>query len=118
MLALHNSPEHPAQFVFDRGQLGGPAGLLAFVISTSVGSRAEIEQQVIAQAQAQLGLDLQALQTVVEKRATFSCTPGLLRPEQAIAPGLVACGDYIDGPYPATLEGAVRSGIAAAHALR
>ena len=118
MLALHNSPEHPAQFVFDRGQLGGPAGLLAFVISTSVSSRAEIEQQVIAQAKAQLGLDLQALQTVVEKRATFACTPGLLRPELAIAPGLVACGDYIDGPYPATLEGAVRSGIAAAHALR
>jgi hypothetical protein len=24
---------------------------------------------------------------------------------------LVACGDYIDGPYPATLEGAVQSGV-------
>jgi hypothetical protein len=23
----------------------------------------------------------------------------------------VACGDYIDGPYPATLEGAVQSGL-------
>ena len=30
-----------------------------------------------------------------------------------IAPGLLACGDYVAGPYPATLEGAVRSGIAA-----
>jgi len=28
--------------------------------------------------------------------------------------GLLACGDYIEGPYPATLEGAVRSGVAAA----
>jgi predicted NAD/FAD-dependent oxidoreductase len=28
----------------------------------------------------------------------------------AVAPGLLACGDYIAGPYPATLEGAVRSG--------
>jgi hydroxysqualene dehydroxylase len=26
---------------------------------------------------------------------------------------LVAAGDYVDGPYPATLEGAVRSGGAA-----
>ena len=34
----------------------------------------------------------------------------------AVAPGLFACGDYLDGPYPATLEGAVRSGIAAARA--
>lgn len=117
LLALHNSPACPAQFVFDRGQLDGPAGLLAFVISTSEGSRAEIEQRVIAQARQQLGLALQPLQTVVEKRATFACTPGLVRPAMAIAPGLLACGDYLDGPYPATLEGAVRSGISAAHKL-
>ena len=50
---------------------------------------------------------------IVEKRATFACTPGLRRPAGVIAPGLLACGDYIDGPYPATLEGAVRSGVAA-----
>jgi predicted NAD/FAD-dependent oxidoreductase len=54
---------------------------------------------------------------VVEKRATFACTPSLPRPPQAIAPGLFACGDYVEGPYPATLEGAVRSGAAAARAL-
>ena len=35
MLALASSPDYPAQFVFDRGQLDGPAGLLAFVISAS-----------------------------------------------------------------------------------
>jgi predicted NAD/FAD-dependent oxidoreductase len=50
---------------------------------------------------------------VVEKRATFACTPGLLRPPMVVAPGLLACGDYVEGPYPATLEGAVRSGWAA-----
>ena len=60
--------------------------------------------------------DLHLLQTVVEKRATFACTPDLQRPASAIAPGLWACGDYIAGPYPATLEGAVRSGVAAAAA--
>lgn len=103
----------PAQFVFDRGQLGGPAGLLAFVVSASNDNRDTLQTQVLAQAQAQLGLTLQPVQTVVEKRATFACTPALVRPPMRIAPGLIACGDYIDGPYPATLEGAVRSGWAA-----
>ena len=118
MLALRPSPEHPAQFVFDRGQLGGPAGLLAFVVSTSQGERTKLEQQVLAQATTALSLQtLQVVQTVVEKRATFSCTPGLVRPATSIAPGLLACGDYIAGPYPATLEGAVRSGQACANQL-
>ncbi|MFM8344024.1 MAG: FAD-dependent oxidoreductase, partial [Betaproteobacteria bacterium] len=27
-------------------------------------------------------------------------------------------GDYVEGPYPSTLEGAVRSGVAAAQQLR
>lgn len=117
MLALRSSAAHPAQFVFDRGQLGGPAGLLAFVISAAQGERATLQAQVLAQARAQLGLDLGAVQTVVEKRATFACTPGLRRPPSAIVPGLLACGDFVAGPYPATLEGAVRSGSAAATLL-
>ena len=117
MLSLRSSPPDaeptPAQFVFDRGQLGGPKGLLAFVVSASTGDRETLQAQVVHQAQAQLGLSLQAVQTVVEKRATFACTPGLQRPSPSIAPGLLACGDYVAGPYPATLEGAVRSGVAA-----
>lgn len=113
MLALRSSATCPAQFVFDRGQLGGPAGLLAFVVSAAQGERTTLQAQVLAQARAQLGLALQPVQTVVEKRATFACTPGLQRPPSAIAPGLLACGDYVAGPYPATLEGAVRSGCAA-----
>lgn len=108
----------PAQFVFDRGQLGGPAGLMAFVVSTSEASAAEIQDQVLAQASAQLGWHgMTAVQTVVEKRATFACTPGLQRPGASLAPQLWACGDYVQGPYPATLEGAVRSGVAAAQAI-
>lgn len=112
MLALRSDAVCPAQFVFDRGRLGGPKGLLAFVVSASRGDKAELQQRVLAQARQQLGLDLQAIQTVVEKRATFACTPQLKRPPAAIAPGLFACGDYIEGPYPATLEGAVLSGQA------
>jgi predicted NAD/FAD-dependent oxidoreductase len=60
------------------------------------------------------------LQTVIERRATFACTPGLQRPGLQVVPGqtrLLACGDYVAGPYPATLEGAVRSGLHAAASL-
>ena len=118
MLALPSNSSHPAQFVFDRGQLGGPPGLLAFVVSASQQGSLEIASQVMAQAAEQLGLHgLKVLQTIVEKRATFACTPNLSRPGALIAPGLLACGDYIDGPYPATLEGAVRSGLHAASLL-
>lgn len=105
--------------MFDRAQLGGPAGLLAFVISASNGDSATLTRQVLTQAARQLGLaNLQPVQTVVEKRATFACMPGLQRPVASIAEGLLACGDYVAGPYPATLEGAVRSGLDAARRLR
>jgi hydroxysqualene dehydroxylase len=114
MLALRSDARHPAQFVFDRAQLGGKKGLLAFVISASTGDRDTLQAQVIAQAKSQLQLNITVVQTIVEKRATFACTPALRRPLQHIAPGLCVCGDYVDGPYPATLEGAVRAGLEAA----
>ncbi len=118
MLALRASApdgDAPAQFVFDRGQLGGPAGLLAFVVSASTADSAAQTQAVLGQARHQLGLeDLRAVLTISEKRATFACLPALQRPGAQLLPGLLACGDYVDGPYPATLEGAVRSGLQAA----
>lgn len=118
MLALRPRAGRPAQFVFDRQPLGGPAGMLAFVVSAFEGERAQLERDVLAQAAEDLALpDLRVVQTVVEKRATFACTPGLARPPRHIAPGLQACGDYVAGPYPATLEGAVLHGTAAAQAL-
>ena len=125
MLALRSDDGHPAQFVFDRGQLGGPPGLLAFVVSGAApwlerGSDATL-QATLAQAQTVLGGHLRApldpVQVLVEKRATFRCTPGLERPAPCIAPGLLAAGDHVAGPYPATLEAAVRSGLWAARQL-
>ena len=65
----------------------------------------------------QLGQDawsieaFKVIQTVVEKRATFACTPNLNRPSASPCQGITVCGDYVEGPYPATLEGAVISGI-------
>ncbi len=116
MLALRSDPATaPAQFVFDKERLCGLPGVLAMVVSANETPRELLETQALAQAAAQLGqAGLQVVQTVVEKRATFACTPGLARPPATIAPGLLACGDYVAGPYPATLEGAVLSGLAAA----
>jgi len=125
LVALHADAGRPAQFVFDLGQLGREPGLLAFVISgasvwVARGTPAT-EAATLAQASEQLAghlpAPLQLVGTVVEKRATFACVPKLARPPMAAAAGLVACGDYVEGPFPATLEGAVRSGVAAARAL-
>jgi squalene-associated FAD-dependent desaturase len=56
-----------------------------------------------------------------ERRATFRQTPGsgALRPKAATArPGLVLAGAWTDTGWPDTMEGAVRSGLAAAAELR
>lgn len=126
MVQLQESPAAPAQFLFDHGALGGTPGLFAAVVS---GARPWTQRGLAATSQAvqaQLlaafppgtwGDRPQVLRVVAERRATFACTPELRRPPARIAPGLWAAGDYVDGPYPATLEGAVRSGRAAAQAL-
>ncbi|MNU00694.1 Flavin containing amine oxidoreductase [compost metagenome] len=58
---------------------------------------------------------------IAEKRATFACVPNMRRPVNKTAePGLWLAGDYTAGKdydYPATLEGAVRSGVTAAREL-
>ena len=111
MMALQSDAKAPAQFVFDRGQLNQQQGLLAAVVSACSLARDEVTEQVRTQVGQQLGLThLSSLQTVVEKRATLACTPLLNKPEPRVADGLWACGDYLCGPYPSTLEGAIRSG--------
>jgi zeta-carotene desaturase len=60
---------------------------------------------------------------VIEKRATFAALPGVdrHRPAQAPPPGGIAglylAGDYTRTGWPATMEGAVRSGYSAAQAI-
>jgi len=119
IVALHMNKNAPAQFVFDRGALCQQTGLLAAVVSASEGEREQIALQVQQQVADQLGLQqLSVVQTVVEKRATFACLPNTfdgphhvgVKPDASVAPNIFACGDYVRGPYPATLEGAVRSG--------
>ena len=121
VMALHSDTQAPAQFAFDKGQLSQQSpmqGVLALVVSASQGNRQATTEAVLRQARDQLGLQqTQALMTVVEKRAAFACVPGLRRPPAQLGNTLVACGDYIDGPYPATLEGAVQSGVHAVDLL-
>lgn len=120
MVALKMHPNAPAQFVFDRGILCQQPGLLAAVVSASEDEREQISALVQQQVAEQLGLkQLSVVQTVVEKRATFACLPNTfegpnqagVKPDMFVTPHIFACGDYVRGPYPATLEGAVRSGL-------
>lgn len=118
---------HWGQFVFDRGQLDNRhAGLLSVVISAS-GEAIKIGHAALADAiAAQLAQVFQQpalaapkwVRVISEKRATFSCTPALIRPTGCTGyAGLVIAGDYTEGEYPATLEAAVRSGMHAARSL-
>jgi squalene-associated FAD-dependent desaturase len=111
-----------AQWFFDRGSLCGQAGLIAAVISARgrhLDLSAEQLQGAIHGELQRIVPDLPAplkFRVITEKRATFSCLPGLKRPPaDSGLPGLWLAGDYVRGDYPATIEGAVRSGIAAAH---
>ena len=57
---------------------------------------------------------------VTEHAATFSAVPGVdrFRPPQATpVPNLALAGDWTDTGWPATMEGAVRSGYLAAEAV-
>jgi predicted NAD/FAD-dependent oxidoreductase len=127
MVSLRSTPEQPAQFAFDLGLLGQHADVVAFVVS---GARPWLERGVDAMAQAIRQQASEALpesfpsagpgsvlHTTMERRATFACTPHLRRPAMDVADGLLAAGDYVEGPYPATLEGSVRAAVRAACAL-
>ncbi len=124
------------QFVFDRGELDPmAAGLLAVVTSAwsepirQNGSEAAAGQDTALQSSAIAGqlarafgdprlLHPQWSKVITEKRATFSCTPALQRPPNDTGTtGLWLAGDYTASDYPATIESAVRSGVAAARGL-
>lgn len=124
--ALVDEPDagHWGQFVFDRGQLNAAdAGLFAVVISASGPALDLGNGSLPPQAAAQLATVFQRpalgaplwTRVISEKRATFACTPGLQRPGNDVGVGgLALAGDYTASDYPATLESAVRSGVAAA----
>jgi squalene-associated FAD-dependent desaturase len=112
------------QWFFDRQALCGQRGWLGAVISAAGPwrgiDRDTLARTVAEEARAVLGIDEphDDAFVVTEKRATFVAAPGVERPavRTALARFHLA-GDYTASPYPATLETAVRSGLASARAV-
>jgi squalene-associated FAD-dependent desaturase len=109
------------QWVFDRGLLCGQPGLLAVVISAEGPHQKLTQEALAAEIIVQLATAFPALpqalwhKVVAEKRATFACIPDLQRPQQRTSmDNLYLAGDYTAGDYPATIEGAIRSGVTCA----
>jgi squalene-associated FAD-dependent desaturase len=110
----------PGQWVFDRGRTHGQKGLMAVVIS-GPGRHETLGPELLLAAVAEELAPLLGRRpplwgkVVAEKRATFSCEAGVKRPPNATPlANFYLAGDYTEGDYPATLEGAVRSGLACA----
>ncbi len=113
-----------AQWVFDRGQLCGQKGLIAVIVSAE-GKHQKLTHDALALKVARELSDAfpdlaKPLwhKVIAEKRATFSCVTNLARPTNKTAqPHLYLAGDYTYADYPATIESAVRSGIACANLI-
>lgn len=133
--AVTRLDDAPGQWVFDRPDVLARAApdparpalaqLLSVVISASGPHDALPPRELAAACDAQLRRLLPRLpplawsQTIVERRATYACTPDRARaPSLLPHPRVALAGDWMDADYPATLEAAVRSGAAAASALR
>ena len=119
----------PVQFVFDRTKASGAAEgqLLAISLSYAVDDIGSSVADLRAKYLPALGLLLPPARgagvldfaVTHEPRATFRVEPGSrrLRPGTVTdTPGLYLAGAWTDTGWPATMEGAVRSGAAAAHA--
>ncbi len=115
MIGLH---QHFSQWLFDKGRISMQHGLIAAVISAEgihqELSQEELAHKVIAELSDEFGIEEypEWFKVIAEKRATFCCAPKLQRPAQQTAlPNLLLAGDYTAGDYPATLEGAIQSGL-------
>jgi squalene-associated FAD-dependent desaturase len=127
--------DSPLQFVFDRTDTSGlgersPSGQQCLAVSLSAATKwiAAPADVLAAMANAELSRLLPTagsahlLDSVVvrERSATFAGRPRSRRfrpgPVTAV-PGLYVAGAWTDTGWPATMEGAVRSGVAAAEAV-
>jgi uncharacterized protein with NAD-binding domain and iron-sulfur cluster len=118
----------PVQFLVDRTAAGGaPSGCQYLAISLSGAKREmamsveELRGEYVPALEALLpgarGARVETFLVTREHAATFRARPGIeaLRPGAATAvPGLLLAGAWTDTGWPATLEGAVLSGHAAA----
>jgi squalene-associated FAD-dependent desaturase len=119
------------EWVFDKGRLFGRTGApqhLAFIASAAWRSLPRPNAEIVAAAEdalrrhfpAMAGARVERSLVLREPQATFTCAPeaeGLRPGVRTPLPGLYLAGDWTDTGLPATIEGAVRSGLRAAEAL-
>jgi len=119
------------EWVFDKGWLFGRRGTpqhLAFIVSAAYRSSTKKNAELVEAAEAALrryfpsmaGAKIERTLVLREPTATFASTPETeaLRPgPRTEVPGLVLAGDWTDTGLPATIEGAVRSGLRAAECV-
>lgn len=115
----------PMHWVFDAHAIAGGASGHLSIVSSGASSLASMPNGDLTRAAVeQLGRALpesrarQLRRSVVvrEHRATFSLAPGAPERPGAVTPvrGFYLAGDWTDTGLPATIEGAVRSGVGAA----
>ena len=128
MIGLRDSE---VEWVFDKGRLYGRSGApqhLAFIISAAWRSVPRSNAELTAAAEAALrryfpamsGASVTRSLVIREADATFACDPQseALRPgPRTPIEGLWLAGDWTATGLPATIEGAVRSGLAAANGV-
>ncbi len=111
---LHNLLGGHGQWVVDRGN-----GLFGCVLSGHGDWESLDDEALTNTLQNELRFPVRAdwHKVIREKRATFAAHPGLPRPNFRTPNSRVfLAGDYTWADYPATLEGAVRSGLRAGRA--
>jgi uncharacterized protein with NAD-binding domain and iron-sulfur cluster len=122
----------PVQWVFDRTESCGLAEAgqqyLAISVSNADGLLGRHPDELVPWITGELGRLLPAARSArlvdslvtKERHATFRAVPGtaaLRPPAQSAYPGLAVAGAWTDTGWPATMEGAVRSGRAAGRAV-
>ena len=128
MLGLRDSE---VEWVFDKGRLYGREGApqhLGFIVSAAFRSAPKKNAEIVAAAEealrrffpAMAGATIERTLVLREADATFASSPeteGLRPGPRTDIPGLWLAGDWTDTGLPATIEGAVRSGLAAAEGV-
>ena len=117
--------ERPTQWLFRKDDAGTRVHAVISAADDWVNLREDqIADRVLADIHACLpssaAAELVRIRSVKEKRATFAATPAseVHRPDAGGSPGRVyLAGDYTRTGWPATMEGAVRSGRLAAAAI-
>ncbi len=113
------------QWVFSRGEVAAGEHYLQVVVSAARDLKGRdaagpVHDELKRLYPAAKSAVLLRSKVVTEHTATFSAVPGVdaFRPPQATPlPGLYLAGDYTATGWPATMEGAVRSGSLAAEAV-